>query len=96
MTWAEEIRSISAEAGGLLEVELVNGQQLGHLLAEMARGDVRASAVLAAVEDTLRAVAQAPRRRPLLCLTCPRPLRRRRFTCGVALGTVGNFVCGRA
>ena len=44
-------------------------------LADAARGDRHAARVLAGVNDLLHQLDAAPRRAPLLCASCPAPIR---------------------
>ena len=100
MTWAEQLQAIQAEAGGVLEVSLVSRGEWPRLVAASMQGDHTATLILSAVADTICQVASAPRRKPMLCLTCPRSLRRAKFTCGVILpsrpdptGGLGLAIC---
>lgn len=102
MTYAKQMQAIQAEAGGVMEVSLVDRDRYSSLVAASFAGDRMATAILAAIADTIRRVARAPRREPMLCLTCPRPLHRSRFMCGVVLPScpdptagIGLAVCDR-
>ena len=85
MTWAEQMQAVSAEAGGVMEVSMVGREEWPHLHAAALQGDRTAGVILVAIADTITRVARAPRRRPMLCLCCPRSLRGSRFLCGVLL-----------
>jgi hypothetical protein len=77
-TWVDGVKAISAEAGGLLNVTIVDSVSCGVLLAEAVLGNETALATYIAVREAGRRVAHAPRRTPVLCVTFPRSIKRHR------------------
>jgi len=73
--WADAIGEVHREAAGVLTVHYVSGEDGPRLLMESMLGDKRATQVMTAVVDCLRAIRTAPRRKPTLCLCCPRAIR---------------------
>ncbi len=68
------VRTIRAESGGLLDTMIVRPADLAFVVAEATAGDPDAIRVLAALETTVKRIAAAPRRSPMRCVACPRPL----------------------
>ena len=64
------------EAGGMFELHVVNQMNTADLLAAAILGDAHAAALLRAVAQAARQIDRAPRRKPSLCLSCPRTIRR--------------------
>lgn len=82
---AAGIRRVSKEAAGLLEIQAVMPADLPELMGAALLGDPAAVRLAGLVCDTLRRVEQAPKHGGMLCVSCPRTLRRRRFAVVVAL-----------
>lgn len=56
---------------------IVRPADLAFVVEEAAAGDPDAIRVLATVEDAVRRITAAPRRSPMHCASCPRPLLRK-------------------
>jgi hypothetical protein len=102
--WVDGIRAVSAEAAGLLNVTIVDSETCGEILADAMMGDERAVALFNASLEARRRVANVPRRRPALCVACPRAVKRvtRATIFGVALpatarpeAVIGFVFCAR-
>jgi hypothetical protein len=74
--WAEAIGGIQREAAGLLDVSIVDARSGVELIADAIRGDREAAEVLQAVRQAAQRVREAPRRKPALCIYCPRAVKR--------------------
>jgi len=79
------VEQITKEAGGLVDVMVVQLQDMPDILADAMAGSREALTLLNAINDTLTRIDAAPRRFPMLCVSCPRPLRKGRFSFGLAL-----------
>jgi hypothetical protein len=75
--WAAGLQQVHAEAGGLLDVHVIEPSRVTELLFASLGGDDTATRLLRAAISTLANVHQAPRKRPALCLCCPRAIRHR-------------------
>ncbi len=76
---ADGIRAVHQEAGGVLGLDIVRRRDARDLVVSAAAGDTHAAMVLRAVKDTLAKIQSAPRRRPMLCVCCPRSLLKHDF-----------------
>lgn len=83
--WASGIARISAEAAGLVEVQVVTREDMPELLAHAMLGDPEAMHLGRLVCDALGRIERAPKRRPMLCGSCPRALRRGRYSLAFAV-----------
>ena len=63
MTWADDMQTICANSGGVLEVSVVGPEEWAPLVAASFAGDATATLILGAVADTITRVACAPQRR---------------------------------
>ena len=82
---ADGLARFQSEAGGMMELVVVRPTDAIDVMADALAGDGRAVCVLQAIEQAADAIRDAPRRLPMLCATCPRPLRGSRYSFGVAL-----------
>lgn len=73
--WAKGIEELHKEASGVLAVQVVQQADMAELLGYVLAGDPEAIRVLSVVRDALRRIQDAPRNRPMLCASCPKPLR---------------------
>ncbi len=65
---------IHREADGVLVVDVVRRQDCPELLLAALGGDLHSMNLLWSVYLSLDNIAKAPRNRPMLCGSCPRPL----------------------
>lgn len=83
--WADGVARVSAEAAGLVEVQVVMRKDMPELLGCALAGDPEALRLGHLVCDTLDRIERAPKRRPMLCGCCPRTLRRGRYSLAFAV-----------
>lgn len=69
------VRAISEESAGLIRTYFIGPQEGASLLVASALGDAWCTSMLGAVAHCMQRVANAPKRSPVLCLCCPRPVR---------------------
>ena len=74
--WRDGVQSVNDESGGLLDVSIVDARSGIELIAEAVLGDREAAGLLQAVRQAAQRVRQAPRRKPTLCICCPRAVKR--------------------
>lgn len=85
------LSAIQADAGGVLMVTVVHPSEGPMLLASAMNGNKTAIRLFQAIVQSLEGIARAPRRRPMLCATCPRPLRKMSgFSIAVAMPERGD------
>lgn len=82
---AKGIAHFQSEAGGLMELVVVRPVDAIDVMADALAGDSRAVCVLKAIEQAADAIRNAPRRLPMLCASCPRPLRGSGYAFAVGL-----------
>ena len=75
MTRTSDMQALQQEAGGMMEVFVVRQADAPELLGQVMAGDLDAARLINALCDALAGVKNAPRRAPMLCGSCPRPLR---------------------
>ena len=75
-TWQTDVQSIHEEAAGLLDVNLIDASVGADLLISAALGNSESAALLDAIRQAAECVRSAPRRKPALCVCCPRSIRR--------------------
>lgn len=84
------LKHMQAESGGAIHVMVVRPIDALGLLADAISGDAEARRLFDAVNQAATEIAAAPRRRPILCASCPRPLRRSAYSFVVALPARDN------
>lgn len=75
-TWQMGVQSIHEEAAGVLDVNLIDASVGADLFISAALGNCESTALLAAIRKAAECVRSAPRRKPALCVSCPRSIRR--------------------
>jgi hypothetical protein len=75
--WESGIRAVHAESGGLLQIHVFAPGDVGALLADALMGDATAGRLFRAINNSIKQIGAAPRRKPVLCLCCPRAIRLR-------------------
>jgi hypothetical protein len=80
-----DLMAIHREAGGVLALNIIRPGDALNLVAASLEGGSEASRLLRAVCDTVARIESAPRRKPMLCGNCPRPLRGSGFVICVAV-----------
>ena len=89
--WADGIQQIHAEAGGMLSISLIDPARAHALLAASFAGDEAAARLMLGVFSAIETVQRAPRRKPVICLCCPRVVRPRdRFIVCVTMPENGS------
>ena len=82
--WAAGIQALHVEAGGdgakvLLTCEVVSPADRLRIMTSALAGDGAAAQLLCAVQDAVQRIEGAPKRRRMLCGSCPRPLHGKRY-----------------
>jgi hypothetical protein len=67
---------VQDEAAGMLTVDIIDSPAGSALLDRAIAGNYEAHVLFQAVAQAIARVHQAPRNRPVLCVCCPRPVRR--------------------
>lgn len=73
--WAASMRRLHEEAAGVVGVTILQPRDMPELMAAALAGDPMAVGLLRTATDTINRIEAAPRRRPMLCGSCPRPLK---------------------
>lgn len=74
--WADSVRAISKEAAGVIRMEIVQPADLPELMLAALGGDAEAASVMKWVSRTAARIEVGHgTRKPMLCASCPRPLR---------------------
>jgi hypothetical protein len=73
---ADSVRRVHEAGGGILDVYLVDTKCAARLLRDAMHGDAKAAQLFGAVIETGKRIADAPHRSPVLCVSCPRCIRR--------------------
>jgi hypothetical protein len=96
------IADFQREASGMLAMFVATEADLFPLLVDTLAGDELAGRLARCVVDTISQIESAPRHQPILCASCPRPVRGTAYFIVLALpGTgmprrgLGHAVCPR-
>lgn len=93
---AEGLARFQSEAGGVMELVVIRPIDAAGIMLDALAGDIRAASVVKAIEHAADAIRDAPRRLPMLCAACPRPLKGGRYSFGIALPASDNPTHGLA
>jgi len=93
---AEGLARFQSEAGGMMELVVVRPTDAVDILADVLAGDDQAVRLMRMLDQADTAIRSAPRRLPMLCAACPRPLKRGRYSFGIALPASDNPTHGLA
>jgi hypothetical protein len=83
--WRDGIQATQDEAAGLMSLVVIHPADAAALFLDVVAGVPMAIQALNAFSDTMRRIQSAPRRAPMLCGCCPRPLRKREFAVVLAM-----------
>jgi hypothetical protein len=84
-----DFNALADEAGGLLTVHVISRDELPSLLRATMSGNARAAQLVRAVLASIDNVESAPKRSPMPCGACQRPVKHRSAYCvGVVLPDV--------
>ena len=73
------VQRVNDEAGGVLRLQVIRRSDLPGLALDALAGDAEAAELLRQAQDTAAAIEAAPRHRLMLCGSCPRGLRDRKY-----------------
>ena len=73
------LHRIHEQAGGAIALEVVRLVDVPELIGHALAGDPDAYRILQITNNALRGIQNAPARKPMLCGSCPRPLRAGRY-----------------
>lgn len=79
------VRDIQSEAGGVIELAIVRPIDAPELIGFALASDADAVRLVRAIAETQSHIAAAPKRKPVLCASCPRPLRKHAHSVVLAL-----------
>ena len=85
MTRTQDMQALQQEAGGMMEMRVIRQADAPELLSHVIAGDLDAARMMNALCEALAGVKNAPRRFPMLCGSCPRPLRSIDFSVVLAI-----------
>ena len=74
--WAKALEQANTEAAGLWEASVYLPSDMPLLLGAAIAGDAFALAMARMIGQTANSVYRAPRKKPALCLCCPRAVRK--------------------
>ena len=76
MNWLDGMRAIQEEGQGIASFVVILPEEIPGIISAAAEGNPGAMDRAQAVLGTAKRFATAPRREPLLCVSCPRRLKR--------------------
>lgn len=82
---AEGLARFQSEAGGVMELVVVRPTDAVDILADVLAGDNQAVRLMRMLDQAATAIRSAAGRLPMLCASCPRPLKGGRYSFGIAL-----------
>lgn len=84
--WADGVRAVHQEASGVLSLVVVQPGEVAAVAADAIAGYPEAGRLVKALAQAARGIeAASGTRRPMLCASCPRPLRLGRLAFAVVL-----------
>jgi hypothetical protein len=72
--YAATLRTIHADAAGVMSLTVILPSEAPGLLLDSLCGNREAAILLHTVQHAIRNIRTAPRKRPQLCVSCPRPI----------------------
>ena len=84
MNWEAGVRSVHAEAAGLMSLHVIRQIDAAPLLEQALHGDTEAVWLSIALHEALDLINKAAQRKPMLCGCCPRFLRSGNFSVVIA------------
>jgi hypothetical protein len=88
--WEEGMMALHREAAGVIRAEIYTFIDARALALSAASGSVKSRNTLRAMGDFLAEIGKAPRKKPMLCGTCNRALRRVAFDLAVIFPEIDN------
>ncbi len=90
--WRDGIQIVHDAAGGLLDINIIDAADGREMLAAAALGNFEAAMLMRAVYQAASRINHAPRRSPVLCICCPRSIKRLtpRLVFGVAFPAIAK------
>lgn len=82
---AGDLAQLQAEAAGVMKIVIMRRQDIAAIYGAARLGDGHAHGLLQVVDAAIRDVETAPAARPVLCVSCPRQLKRTRYCFAVVL-----------
>ena len=76
----EGVQRVNDEAGGVLSLQVIQRGDMPALISDALAGSGEAMELLRLVRETMDGIQGAPRRKPMLCGSCPKALRNGRFS----------------
>lgn len=83
--YTDGLARFESDASGMAELLIIRPSDALDILTDALAGDHQAGSIFRALSEAARSVEAAPRRKPMLCSCCPRPLRGSVFTFGLIL-----------
>ncbi len=80
----EGVQRVSDEAGGMLTVQVIQQHDMPAMIVGALGGSAEAMQLLRLTNQVLANIQGAPRRKPMLCGSCPRALRGGRYAVIIA------------
>lgn len=74
--WEDGIRKVDTEGAGAFDIHVLARPLPHDLMLAALSGDAVAVGLLQAVASTVDSIGKAPRKKPALCLCCPRAVRK--------------------
>jgi len=94
MSWASDMRSTLAEmgqqGGGAVVLHFVTFAHVPGIMHRADAGSADDLRILKALGEALTGIQGAPRKRPMLCACCPRPVRGSGFAIALAMPSGPN------
>jgi hypothetical protein len=78
------IQQVNDEAGGMLTLQVIERADMPAMIADALGGSAEAAQLLRLTNQVLANIQGAPRRRPMLCGSCPRVLQGSRYAIIIA------------
>ncbi len=102
-TWCRDVENISKEAAGAVEIVVVMEREFPDLVANTLKGDPDSTKLMHLVAQIISRIESASKREPMLCLSCPQPIRQGvEFGLAFAIpsrddpkGAISMAICGK-
>ena len=95
-SWAEGMRAVHDQAAGAVMVEIITPGIMVEMIGEALAGDADVLQRLSVANEFIREARGSPEHRPMLCGTCPQPIRETPFNMALAIPArddAENVIC---